>query len=122
MTIITTSGNLAADPELRFTPTGKPVATFTVIENRPRKTDSGEWEQDEPNVYRAEAWEALAENAAESLRKGDRVVFAGKVFTERWTDKETGKDRTAQKVRITDVGPSLRYATAQPVKTKTQQQ
>lgn len=122
MTIINASGNLAADPELRFTPTGKPVATFTVIENRPRKNEAGEWEQNEPNVYRAEAWEALAENVAESLRKGERVVFTGKVFTERWADKETGNDRTAQKVRISDVGPSLRYATVHPVKVTTQQQ
>lgn len=116
MTTINFTGNLAADPELRFTPSGKAVARYTVIENRNRKNDAGEWEQGEPNVFHVETWGQQGENVAESLAKGDRVFVAGIIFTDRWTDKESGDERTMQKVRGDEVGPTLKWATAKPVK------
>lgn len=110
------AGNLAADPELRYTPSGTPVANFTVIENRPKRTEAGEWEDGEPNSYRCQAWTGQAENLVESCRKGDRVVVTGTIFTDRWTDKESGEARTMQRVRVADVGFSLRYHTVQATK------
>lgn len=116
MTTVTIIGNLAADPELRFTPSGKAVARYTVIENRNRRTDAGEWEQGEPNVFHAETWGQQGENLAESVTKGDRVFVTGQIFTDRWNDKETGEPRTMQKLRGDEVGPTLKWATAKPVK------
>ena len=74
MSSITFAGNLAADPELRFTPSGRAVARFTVIENRRRRTEDGQgWEDAEPNVFRVQVWGSFAENVVESCGKGDRV-------------------------------------------------
>ena len=98
-TTVTFEGNLAADPELRYTASGKQVVEFTVLVNERRlNTDTGEWEDGEPTRHRVKAFKQLGENIAESLRKGDRVFVHGTITTEVWTDKDTGDKRTAQKV------------------------
>ena len=75
MTSISIAGNLAADPEIRFTPGGIAVTRLTVIENRRRRTDDGQgWEDSEPHAYRVQVWGSQAENVAESCGKGDRVA------------------------------------------------
>lgn len=117
MTSISIAGNLAADPEIRFTPGGIAVARLTVIENRRRRTDDGQgWEDSEPNDYRVQVWGSQAENVAESCGKGDRVVVVGSIVTDRWADKESGESRTAQYVKAAEVAVSLRYQTARVAK------
>ena len=117
MSTITFAGNLAADPELRFTPSGRGVARFTVIENRRRRTEDGQgWEDAEPNVFRVQAWGSFAENVVESCGKGDRVHVTGSIVTDRWADKETREDRTAQHVKADEVSFSLRYHTVRSTK------
>lgn len=116
MSTITFAGNLAADPELRFTPSGRAVTRFTVIENR-RRTENGQgWEDAEPNVYRVPVWDSFAENVVESCGKGGRVHVTGSIVTDRWTDKETCEDRTAQHVKADEVAFSLRYHTVRTTK------
>lgn len=117
MTTITFAGNLTADPELRFTPTGRAVARFTVMENRRRRSEDGQgWQDAEPNAYRVQAWGSFAENVVESCGKGDRVTVTGSIVTDRWTDKETGQERTAQHVNADEVGFSLRFHTVRATK------
>ena len=117
MSSITFAGNLAADPELRFTPSGRAVARFTVIENRRRRTEDGQgWEDAEPNVFRVQVWGSFAENVVESCGKGDRVHVTGSIVTDRWMDKETREDRTAQHVKADEVSFSLRYHTVRATK------
>ncbi len=117
MSTVTFAGNLAADPELRFTPSGRGVARFTVIENRRRRTEDGQgWEDAEPNVFRVQAWGSFAENVVESCGKGDRVHVTGSIVTDRWADKETREDRTAQHVKADEVSFSLRYHTVRATK------
>lgn len=112
MSTITFAGNLAADPELRFTSTGRAVARATVIENRRRRTEDGTgWQDGEPNAYRIQVWGHPAENLAESCGKGDRVLVVGSIVTDRWSDNETGQARTAQQVNATEIGFSLRFHT-----------
>lgn len=123
-TIITIIGNLTAPPELRFTNSGVPVASFTVA-STPRMFDkqAGEWKDGEALFMRCSAWRDLAENVTESLTKGARVVVQGRLQQRSYTDKE-GNQRTAIDLQVDEVGPSLRYATAQPVRAarNTQQQ
>lgn len=117
MSQITFAGNLAIDPEVRFTPSGRAVATLTVLENRRRRTADGQgWEDAEPNRYKVEVWGAMAENVAESLGRGDRVLVTGSIVTDRWTHKETGEERTTQKVNADEVAFSLRYHTVKATK------
>jgi single-strand DNA-binding protein len=121
-TTVTFEGNLAADPELRYTPSGKQIVEFTVLVNERRhNSDSGEWEDGEPTRHRVKAFRQLGENIVESLGRGDRVIVHGTVTTDTWTDKDTHEKRTAQKVLADVVGPSLRWATTRITKaTRTQ--
>ena len=117
MSTITFAGNLAADPELRFTPSGRGVARCPVIETRRRRTEDGQGGEDaEPNVFRVQAWGSFAENVVESCGKGDRVHVTGSIVTDRWADKETREDRTAQHVKADEVSFSLRYHTVRATK------
>jgi single-strand DNA-binding protein len=116
-TTVTFEGNLADDPQVRFTPSGKQVTELTVLVNQRRQTSDGEWVEGEPTRHVVRAFKALAENVAESLAKGDRVFVHGTVTTDAWTDKQTGEKRTAQRVLAEIVGPSLRWATARITKT-----
>jgi single-strand DNA-binding protein len=114
-------GNLTADPELRFTPGGKAVATFTVVQNK-RIRDGEGWTDGEPTFVRCTVWEGMAENVAESLTKGMNVVVAGGLSTDAWTDREGNKRTTLVMDRVDAVGPSLRRATAQVTRVDAQRE
>lgn len=111
-TVITVIGNLTADPELRFTPTGAPVASFTVA-STPRIMDraSNEWRDGDALFLRCSAWRQLAENVAESLSRGSRVIVTGRLKQRSYETRE-GEKRTVIELEVDEVGPSLRYATA----------
>ena len=111
-TVITVVGNLTADPELRFTPSGAAVANFTVA-STPRTFDrqSGEWKDGEALFLRCNVWREPAENVAESLTRGARVVVQGRLRQRSFETKE-GEKRTVVEMEVDEVGPSLRYATA----------
>lgn len=112
-TVVTVIGNLASDPELRFTPSGAAVANFTVA-STPRTFDrqSQEWRDGETLWMRCSVWREQAENAAESLTKGTRVIVTGRLTQRSWEDKESGQKRTAVELQVDEVAPSLRYAQA----------
>lgn len=118
-TPITVVGNLTADPELRFTPSGAAVANFTVA-STPRTFDrqTNEWKDAETLFMRCSVWREAAENVAESLTRGARVVVTGRLVSRSWEDKETGQKRTVMEMQADEVGPSLRYATAKVTKTQ----
>jgi single-strand DNA-binding protein len=111
-TVITVVGNLTADPELRFTPSGAAVANFTVA-STPRTFDrqTGEWKDGEALFLRCNIWRQAAENVAESLTRGMRVVVQGRLRQRSFETKE-GEKRTVVEMEVDDIGPSLRYATA----------
>lgn len=111
-TVITVIGNLTADPELRFTPSGAAVANFTVA-STPRTLDrqSGEWKDGEALFLRCNIWRQAAENTAESLTRGMRVIVSGRLRQRSFETRE-GEKRTVMEMEVDEVGPSLRYATA----------
>ncbi len=111
-TMITLVGNLTADPELRFTPSGAPVASFTVA-STPRTFDrqSGEWKDGDSMFLNCQVWRAAAENVAESLTKGMRVIVQGRLKSRSYETRE-GEKRTVFEVEVEEVGPSLRSASA----------
>ena len=115
-TQITVIGNLTADPELRFTQSGVAVASFTIA-STPRTFDrqSNEWKDGEALFLRSSVWRDQAENVAESLSKGDRVIAQGNLKQRAFTDRE-GNNRTSIELDVTDIGPALLYATAKPNK------
>jgi single-strand DNA-binding protein len=112
-TIITVVGNLTADPELRYTQGGLPVANFTIA-STPRTFDrqANEWKDGEALFLRASVWRDFAEHVAGSLTKGSRVVATGRLKQRSYETKE-GEKRTSMELEIDEIGPSLRYATAQ---------
>ncbi len=112
-TIITVVGNLTHDPELRFTPSGAAVASFTIA-STPRTYDrqSGEWKDGEALFMRCSLWRDAAENVAESLTKGMRVIAQGRLVQRSYTTRE-GEQRTVVEMQVDEIGPSLRYAKAQ---------
>jgi single-strand DNA-binding protein len=111
-TILTVVGNLTADPELRFTPSGAAVANFTVA-STPRQFDrqTNEWKDGEALFLRCNIWRQAAENVAESLTRGARVVVTGRLKQRSFETKE-GEKRTVVELEVDEIGPSLRYATA----------
>jgi single-strand DNA-binding protein len=117
-TVITIIGNLTADPELRFTPSGAAVANFTVA-STPRQFDksSNEWKDGETLFMRCSVWRDVAENVAESLQRGTRVVVSGRLKSRSYETKE-GEKRTVIEMDVEEVGPSLRYATAKVNRTQ----
>ncbi|MEO6713303.1 MAG: single-stranded DNA-binding protein [Mycobacteriales bacterium] len=116
-TIITVVGNLTADPELRFTPNGSAVANFTVA-STPRILDktTNEWKDGEALFMRCSVWRQAAENIAESLTRGARVIVTGRLKQRSYDTKE-GEKRTVIELDVDEVGPSLKYATAKVNKT-----
>ncbi|MDD7963325.1 single-stranded DNA-binding protein [Microbacterium thalli] len=112
-TVITVVGNLTADPELRYTQGGLPVVNFTIA-STPRTFDrqANEWKDGETLFLRASAWRDFAEHIAGTLTKGMRVVATGRLRQRNYQDRE-GQTRTAIELEIDEIGPSLRYATAQ---------
>ena len=112
-TVITVVGNLTADPELRYTQNGLPVANFTIA-STPRTFDrqANEWKDGEALFLRASVWREFAEHVAGSLTKGSRVIATGRLKQRSYQDRE-GNNRTAIELEVDEIGPSLRYATAQ---------
>jgi single-strand DNA-binding protein len=111
-TIITVIGNLTADPELRFTPSGAAVANFTVA-STPRIFDrqTNEWKDGEALFLRCNIWREAAENVAESLTRGSRVIASGRLKQRSFETRE-GEKRTVVELEVDEIGPSLKYATA----------
>ena len=111
-TVITVVGNLTADPELRFTPSGAAVASFTVA-STPRTMDkaTNEWKDGDALFMRCSIWRQAAENVAESLTRGMRVVVQGRLQQRSYETRE-GEKRTVVEMQVDEVGPSLKYATA----------
>ncbi len=111
-TQITIAGNLVDDPELRFTPTGQPVARFRVASTpRFRDNATGEWKDGDSLFLTCNVWRQAAENVAESLTRGMRVILSGRLRQRSYETKE-GEKRTVYEVEVDDVGPSLRNASA----------
>lgn len=110
--IVTVIGNLTADPELRFTPSGAAVLNGTIA-STPRSFDkqSNEWKDDETLFVRFALWREAAENGVESLHKGDRVIAHGKWKARSYETKD-GEKRTSNELEVEELGPSLKYATA----------
>ena len=117
-TVITVIGNLTGDPELRFTPSGAAVASFTVA-STPRTLDkaTNEWKDGESLFLSCNVWRQAAENVAESLQRGMRVIVSGRLKQRSYETKE-GEKRTVYEVEVDEVGPSLKSATAKVVKTQ----
>src|SRR3989440_8984931 len=111
-TTITVIGNLTDDPELRFTPSGAAVAKFRIA-STPRTLDraSGEWKDGEPLFLACSVWRQAAENVAESLQRGSRVIVSGRLRQRSYETRE-GEKRTVIELEVDEIGPSLRYATA----------
>lgn len=111
-TVITIVGNLTGDPELRFTPSGAAVANFTVA-STPRQFDrnTNEWKDQETLFMRCAVWRQAAENVAESLQRGMRVIVTGRLKSRSYETKE-GEKRTVVELDVDEVGPSLRSASA----------
>lgn len=103
-------GRLAGDPMLRYTAAGQAVVRFTVITDSRRRVGDA-WVAEEASVWRCTAWDALAVNIADSLRRGHRVFVQGKLRERSWTDSQ-GRARRGVELVVEDCGPSLRYASA----------
>ncbi|WP_280202244.1 single-stranded DNA-binding protein [Nocardia cyriacigeorgica] len=110
-------GNLTADPEIRYTTAGVPVANFTVA-STPRVFNraSGEWTDGEALFMRCVVWREMAENVAETLTRGSRVIVVGRLKSNTWTT-EDGQRRSRLELEVDEVGPSLRFATAKVTRT-----
>jgi single-strand DNA-binding protein len=117
-TVITVIGNLTADPELRFTPSGAAVASFTIA-STPRTFDrnTNEWKDGEALFLRCSLWRQAAENAAESLTRGMRVIAQGRLQQRSYETRE-GEKRTVIELQVDEIGPSLRYASAKVNRTQ----
>ena len=115
-TTITIAGNLTDQPELRFTPTGAAVASFTVAVTPRRPDGQGGFTDGDTSFIRCSAWRSLAEHVAE-LAKGDRVLVYGTLRQRSW-QTEDGERRSSVEVQAEEVGPSLRWATAKPQRTR----
>jgi len=118
-TTLTVIGNLTSDPEMRFTPSGSAVCNFSIA-STPRTFDrnSNEWVDGETLFLRASIWREAAENVAESLTKGMRVIASGRLKSRSYEDKKTQEKRTAIEFEIDEIGPSLKYATANVTRTQ----
>ena len=116
-TVITVVGNLTSDPELRYTQAGLAVANFTIA-STPRNFDraSNDWKDGEALFLRASVWREFAEHVAGSLTKGSRVIVTGRLKQRSYETKE-GEKRTSFEIEVDEIGPSLRYATAQVTRT-----
>jgi single-strand DNA-binding protein len=117
-TVITVVGNLVEDPELRFTPSGAAVAAFRIASTPSRfNKDTSKWEDGDSLFLRCSVWRQAAENVAESLQRGMRVIVQGRLKQREWETKE-GEKRTSYEIDVDEVGPSLKFATAKVVKTQ----
>lgn len=108
---VTMIGNLTDDPELRYTPQGAAVANFRIAVNHRFKDQAGNWQDGETSYFRINCWRQLAENIAESLTRGSRVIVTGRLKMRSWETQE-GEKRSVVEIEADEVGPSLRFATA----------
>ncbi len=108
---VTVVGNLTDDPELRYTPNGAAVCKFRIAVNRRMPDGNGGWKDGETSFFSVNCWRALAENAAESLTRGSRVIVAGRLNYRAWENQE-GEKRSAIEIEADELGPSLKWATA----------
>lgn len=104
-------GRLWADPEIRFTSAGKAVCTLPLVFSKRKKTDAGGWEDVGSLFVKGTLWDQYAQNAADTLTKGDQVFVTGELYQRDWEDKEGGK-RQSLELRVFDVGPVLKWGTA----------
>jgi single-strand DNA-binding protein len=116
-THVAITGNLTDDPEVSFTPNGTAVANFRLAVT-PRVKDGEGWKDGETSFFRITAWRDLATHLADSLSKGDRVIVLGQLRTRSWEDKDSGERRSVVEVTAEEVGPSLKWATAKPERTR----
>ncbi|MDE0170070.1 MAG: single-stranded DNA-binding protein [bacterium] len=113
---VTVVGNLTQDPELRFTPSGVAMARISVAVNRRwMNRNTNEWEE-EASFFSGTCWQEMAENVSESLQKGSRVIINGRLQQRSWETQE-GERRSVVEIRIDEIGPSLRWATASVTRT-----
>ena len=117
MTAIAIAGNLASDPELRFTPNGKAMATFTIISSKSQKKPDGTWENIDTTFWDVKAWGKIAENCADSLGKGMSVIVVGTALQENWDDKVTGAKRSKIVVTAWNLGIDMKRHTVAQVST-----
>ncbi len=111
--VITIAGNLANEPEFRFTPNGAAVASFVVAcTERRRDPNTGEWSDGATSYHRCTVWRQTAENATESLRKGDRVLVVGTLRQSSWQDKQSGETRYGWDVQVDEVAVSIKFHVA----------
>jgi len=110
---MTIEGRLTADPELRFTPNGKAICSFTVACND-RKKNGDQWEDGPPTFFRVTVWEKYGENVAESLVKGDAVLVVGKMSQRDYQNKDGEKRTSYQEVTADQVAPTLQWRTIPP--------
>ena len=109
---VTIVGNLTDDPELKYTPNGAAVANFSVaVSRRVRNEATGQWEDADTSFLRVNVWRSLAENAAESLTRGTRVIVTGRIRQRSWETPE-GERRSVVEIEADEIGPSLKWATA----------
>lgn len=117
---VTLVGNLTDDPELRFTAQGAAVANFRIaVSKRIRDPQTNEWKDGDTSFFRINVWRQLAENVAESLARGTRVIVTGTLKMRQWETQE-GEKRSVVEVEATEVGPSLKWATAKMEKNSRQ--
>lgn len=117
-TEVTVVGNLTDDPQFKYLADGTAVARFTVASNE-RVNNNGTWRDADPVYMPCNVWRSLAENAVESLNKGDRVMVTGRLRTNTWTT-QSGEQRSRMELTVDELGPSLKFATAKPTKTRGQ--
>lgn len=110
--LITLEGRLTDDVELRYTKNGEPVGNVSIATSDSRKTQGGDWEDVRPSFWRCTIWGQLAEHAAQSLHKGDQVLAVGKLSEQQW-ETEHGEKRRSTLVTVSNIGPALKFATAQ---------
>lgn len=113
---ITIVGNLTDDPELRFTPQGKPVANFTIACSKAAKNEAGDWVNTNESFWRCVAWDQMAENIAESLTKGAAVIAQGTVVQKSYEAKDGSGKRSYMEITVWAIGPDLKKATAKVTK------
>jgi single-strand DNA-binding protein len=111
-TFVTVAGNLTDDPELRFTPNGAAVANFRLAVT-PRVREGDSWKDGDTSFFRINVWRQQAENVAESVAKGNRVIVSGRLKSRAWETPQ-GDKRSVVEIDADEVGPSLKWATARP--------